>query len=101
MFKCAKHNSNSDFNTMEDNDTLTYVIPLISAVFKNFFLNLANLLFIIPLNPKIEISTTAGTDRLSRLFYKMELRFYQGLFLNSVTYQYPVIFSLILEKLQN
>ena len=35
------------------------------------------------------------------VFYKIELSFYQGLYLKSVTYQYPVEFVLMLVKLQN
>ena len=51
---------------------------------------------------KIETSNAASIDRLSGHFLmEVELRFYQGLYLKSGTYQYPVKFSLILKKLQN
>ena len=123
----------SNFNAMQDNDTLTYDTRSISTVFKNFFSSLAKSLLIkLPNHPdkynlesvknyyfsltiidhfflnktsenkvlkiikNIEISKAADTDRVSRGFLRDRAEIYRGLYLKSVTYQYPMEFSLIL-----
>ena len=56
---------------------------------------------VIKIIQKIEISMATGIDGFLDIFYKMELNFYQGLYLKSVTYQYPMEFFLMLSTLQN
>ena len=56
---------------------------------------------VIKIIQKIEISMATGIDGFLDIFYKMGLNFYQGLYLKSVTYQYPMEFFLMLSTLQN
>ena len=77
------------------------------TVTNDFCLNKTSENKVLKIIEKIGTFKAAGYLRLPTytgfpdVFYEMELRFYQVLYLKSVTYQYPVEFSLMLAKLQN